>query len=75
MLVGTFLGVFVVPALYVVFQRISEWWQPIVPDGGVGELALAHAAHGAAVAVATPAGDGATGSVPEPTETPIREQR
>jgi multidrug efflux pump subunit AcrB len=29
MLVGTFLGVFVVPSLYVVFQRLSEWRQPV----------------------------------------------
>jgi hydrophobe/amphiphile efflux-1 (HAE1) family protein len=29
MLVGTFLGVFVVPSFYVVFQRLSEWRQPV----------------------------------------------
>jgi multidrug efflux pump subunit AcrB len=29
MLIGTFLGVFVVPAFYVVFQRLSEWRQPV----------------------------------------------
>jgi len=29
MLIGTILGVLVVPSFYVVFQRISEWWQPV----------------------------------------------
>jgi multidrug efflux pump subunit AcrB len=29
MLVGTFLGVFVVPSFYTVFQRLSEWRQPV----------------------------------------------
>jgi multidrug efflux pump subunit AcrB len=29
MLIGTVLGVLVVPSFYVVFQRISEWWQPV----------------------------------------------
>jgi HAE1 family hydrophobic/amphiphilic exporter-1 len=29
MLIGTILGVLVVPAFYVVFQRLSEWWSPI----------------------------------------------
>jgi multidrug efflux pump subunit AcrB len=29
MLIGTILGVLVVPAFYVVFQRLSEWWQPV----------------------------------------------
>ncbi len=28
MLIGTILGVLVVPSFYVVFQRLSEWWQP-----------------------------------------------
>jgi hypothetical protein len=29
MLIGTILGVLVVPAFYVVFQRLSEWWHPV----------------------------------------------
>src|SRR5262249_58295173 len=29
MLVGTVLGVLVVPSFYVVFQRLSEWLQPV----------------------------------------------
>jgi HAE1 family hydrophobic/amphiphilic exporter-1 len=29
MLIGTVLGVLVVPAFYVVFQRLSEWRQPV----------------------------------------------
>jgi HAE1 family hydrophobic/amphiphilic exporter-1 len=29
MLIGTILGVLVVPSFYVVFQRLSEWWHPI----------------------------------------------
>ena len=28
MLIGTILGVFVVPSFYVVFQGLSEWWSP-----------------------------------------------
>jgi hypothetical protein len=34
MLVGTFLAVFVVPSLYVVFQRLSEWRQPVAAEAG-----------------------------------------
>jgi hypothetical protein len=29
MLIGTILGVLVVPPFYVAFQRFSEWWQPV----------------------------------------------
>ena len=29
MLIGTILGVLVVPSFYVVFQGISEWWSPV----------------------------------------------
>jgi multidrug efflux pump subunit AcrB len=75
MVVGTFLGVFVVPSLYVLFQRISEWWHPLTAVEGVGELAVAHAGHGSAAVVATPTGDGSHPSVPEHAETPTRDQR
>jgi hypothetical protein len=29
MLIGTILGVLVVPSFYAMFQGISEWWQPV----------------------------------------------
>jgi multidrug efflux pump subunit AcrA (membrane-fusion protein) len=56
---GTILGVCVVPAFFVVFQRLSEWWQPLP------------AAVGAGVPAMVPAGDGSTGPAPEHTETPM----
>jgi Cu/Ag efflux pump CusA len=37
MLIGTILGVLVVPAFYVVFQRISEWWSPIPAVAASGD--------------------------------------
>jgi hypothetical protein len=29
MLIGTILGVLMIPSFYVVFQRLSEWWSPM----------------------------------------------
>ena len=75
MLVGTFLGVFVVPSLYVVFQRLSEWRQPVAAVAGAGEPAVVHAADGSAVPAATPTGDGSVAPAPEHTETPTGERR
>jgi multidrug efflux pump subunit AcrB len=44
MLVGTFLGVFIVPALYVVFQRLIEWRNPLpVVAELTPEVAAGHA--------------------------------
>ena len=63
MVVGTFLGVFVVPSLYVVFQRLSEWRRPVAAVAGVGEPAVVHAA------------DGSVTPVPAHTETPTGERR
>jgi hydrophobe/amphiphile efflux-1 (HAE1) family protein len=63
MLVGTLLGVFVVPSLYVVFQRLSEWRTPVVPVAGMGEPAVVHAADGSAL------------PAPEHTEIPTGERR
>jgi Cu/Ag efflux pump CusA len=59
MLIGTSLGVCVVPAFFVVFQRFSEWWRPVpaVVEAGVPAM--------------MPPGDGSTGLVPEYTETPM----
>jgi multidrug efflux pump subunit AcrB len=45
MLVGTFVGVFVVPAFYVIFQRIVEWRKPQSP---VAKSAHSHSGGGAA---------------------------
>jgi HAE1 family hydrophobic/amphiphilic exporter-1 len=59
MLVGTVLGVCVVPAFFVVFQRLSEWWQPLPAAVGAGMLAT------------MPAGDVSTGPAPEHTATPM----
>jgi multidrug efflux pump subunit AcrB len=39
MLIGTILGVLVVPAFYVVFQGISEWWSPVPAVVTSGEQA------------------------------------
>jgi multidrug efflux pump subunit AcrB len=75
MLVGTFLGVFVVPSLYVVFQRLSEWRKPIAAVEEAGEPAIVHAGDGTAISAATPAEDGSTGRTPERTETPTGERR
>jgi HAE1 family hydrophobic/amphiphilic exporter-1 len=75
MLVGTFLAVFVVPSLYVVFQRLSEWRQPVAAVAGAGEPAVVHAADGSAVPAATPTGDGSNTPAPERTETPTGERR
>jgi hypothetical protein len=74
MLVGTFLAVFVVPSLYVVFQRLSEWRRP----AAVVEAerpAVVHAADGSTVPAATPTGDGSITPAPERTETPTGERR
>jgi HAE1 family hydrophobic/amphiphilic exporter-1 len=57
MLIGTFLGVFVVPSLYVVFQRLSEWRQPVTVTGGTAGPVVAHAADGSTVPAATPTGE------------------
>ena len=75
MLVGTFLAVFVVPSLYVVFQRLSEWRRPVAAVAGVGEPAVVHAADGSAVPAAPPPGDGSITPAPERTETPTGERR
>jgi HAE1 family hydrophobic/amphiphilic exporter-1 len=37
MLIGTILGVLVVPAFYVVFQGISEWWSPVPAVAASGD--------------------------------------
>jgi multidrug efflux pump subunit AcrB len=37
MLIGTILGVFVVPSFYVVFQGISEWWSPVPAVAASGD--------------------------------------
>ena len=37
MLIGTVLGVLVVPSFYVVFQRLSEWWQPVPAVAASGD--------------------------------------
>jgi multidrug efflux pump subunit AcrB len=39
MLIGTILGVLVVPAFYVVFQGISEWWSPVPAVAASGDQA------------------------------------
>jgi HAE1 family hydrophobic/amphiphilic exporter-1 len=39
MLIGTVLGVLVVPSFYVVFQGISEWWQPVPAVAASGDKA------------------------------------
>ena len=75
MVVGTFLGVFVVPSLYVVFQRLSEWRQPVVAVAGAGEPAVVHAADGSAMPGVTTPGDGSSTSAPERTEIPSGERR
>jgi multidrug efflux pump subunit AcrB len=37
MLIGTILGVFLVPSFYVVFQGISEWWSPVPAVAASGD--------------------------------------
>jgi hypothetical protein len=74
MLVGTFLGVFVVPSLYVVFQRLSEWWQPAAAVEA-GRPAVVHAADGSAVPAAMPTGDGSVEAEPAHTEPHTGERR
>ena len=37
MLIGTILGVLVVPSFYVVFQSISEWWSPVPAVAASGD--------------------------------------
>ena len=75
MLIGTFLGVFVVPSLYVVFQRISEWRQPAAAVEGAAGPAVVHAADGAATPATLPHGDGSVTPTSEHTETPTGERR
>jgi HAE1 family hydrophobic/amphiphilic exporter-1 len=75
MLVGTFLGVFVVPSLYVVFQRLSEWRQPVAAVAGAGGPVVVHVADGSATPATLPPGDGAATPTPERTETPTGERR
>jgi hydrophobe/amphiphile efflux-1 (HAE1) family protein len=75
MLVGTFLGVFVVPSLYVVFQRLSEWRQPLPAVVGAGIPATMSAADGSAMPAPMPAEDGSAVRAPEHTETPTGERR
>jgi multidrug efflux pump len=75
MLIGTFLGVFVVPSLYVVFQRLSEWRQPVAAVAVAGGPAVVHAADGSTVPATMPPGDGSATPAPERTETPTGERR
>ena len=75
MLIGTFLGVFVVPSLYVVFQRLSEWRQPAAAVAGAAGPSLVHAADGPTVPANLPPGDGSATPTPERTETPTGERR
>jgi multidrug efflux pump subunit AcrB len=75
MVVGTFLGVFVVPSLYVVFQRLSEWRQPLPAVVGAGMPATMSAADGSAMPAPMPAEDGSAVRAPEHTETPTGERR
>ena len=75
MLIGTFLGVFVVPSFYVVFQRLSEWRQPVAAGAGVGEPTVVHVADGSAMSAAAPPGDDSRAPEPEHTETPTGERR
>jgi HAE1 family hydrophobic/amphiphilic exporter-1 len=75
MLVGTILGVCIVPAFYAIFQRLSEWWQPLPPAVEAGVPASMPAGDGAAMAASMPAEDGSAGRTPERTETPTGERR
>jgi multidrug efflux pump subunit AcrB len=75
MLVGTFLGVFVVPSLYVVFQRLSEWRQPTPVAVEAGVSATMSAADGSVMPAPMPADDGSAARAPEHTETPTGERR
>jgi multidrug efflux pump len=75
MLVGTLLAVFVVPSLYVVFQRLSEWWQPATVAGGTAGPTIVHAADGSVMSVAPLPGDGSSTPAPERTETSTGERR
>ena len=63
MLVGTIIGIFVVPAFFYVLQRLVEWRSPIPGMPGVGGPASVHAADGSAL------------PAPERTETPTGERR
>jgi len=75
MLVGTFLGVFVVPSLYVVFQRLSEWRQPTPTAVEAGVPATMQEGDGSATAVPVTAEDGSAVQEPAHTETPTGERR
>jgi hypothetical protein len=74
MLIGTILGVLVVPSFYVVFQRLSEWLQPIPAAVAAGVPATISAGDGSAMPSPLPAEDGTTGRAPERTETPTGER-
>jgi AcrB/AcrD/AcrF family len=75
MLIGTILGVLVVPSFYVVFQRLSEWLQPVPAAVGVGMPATMPAGDGSAMPAPIPAEDGSAVRAPEHTETPTGERR
>jgi hypothetical protein len=42
MLIGTVLGVLVVPSFFVVFQGISEWWHPVPVVASEGQVEQIH---------------------------------
>jgi multidrug efflux pump subunit AcrB len=75
MLIGTILGVLVVPPFYVVFQRLSEWLAPVPAAVAAGVPATIPAGDGSATPAPMPAEDGTTGRAPERTETPTGERR
>jgi len=75
MLIGTFLGVFVVPSLYVVFQRLSEWRGPVPAMEGAAGPEIVHGADGSAMPATMPHGQGSGTPVPAHTETPTGERR
>jgi hypothetical protein len=75
MLVGTIIGIFVVPAFYYVMQRLVEWRTPAVVLVGAGAPAVVHAADGSAMPATMPPGDGSTTPASERTETPTGERR
>jgi AcrB/AcrD/AcrF family len=75
MLVGTILGVLMVPPFYVVFQRLSEWWQPVPAAVAAGVPATIPAGDGSSMPAPMPAEDGSAVQAPEHTETPTGERR
>jgi hypothetical protein len=75
MLIGTILGVCVVPAFFVVFQRLSEWRRPVAAVESADRPAVVHAEDGSATPAATPTGDGSMPPAPERAETPTEERR